>query len=289
MEIFTIIVTGFLGAVMGSFAGAQVWRLRAAQLRQDKAAGEKVNSKEYQKLNKLGTKGLSKDRSCCLNCHKELKWFDMIPILSWLRTGGKCRYCKEKIGWTELAPEFSLAALFMVSLGFWPEPLIGIELVKLVVWLAALALLAVLFVYDLRWSLLPDVVNWPFIALGAVYAGLSAMAVSHLTDWLWSLLGGVFVLSGIYLLLYIVSRGGWIGFGDVKLGLGLALFLADWRLSFLALFAANLIGTLIVLPAMIKGKVQKNTKVPFGPLLIIGFLLAWFFGYMIINNYFILL
>ena len=76
----------------------------------------------------------------------------------------------------------------------------------------------------------------------------------------------------------------WIGFGDVKLGLGLGLLLGNWLLAFAALFIANLIGTLLVLPSMMRGKIAKQTsRICFGPLLIVGFLLAWFFSRQILE------
>jgi len=78
----------------------------------------------------------------------------------------------------------------------------------------------------------------------------------------------------------------WIGFGDIKLGLGLALLLADWRLAFIALFAANLIGCLIVLPAMAMKKLKRNSHVPFGPLLIAGFVIAGLAGNYLMSLYF---
>ena len=75
----------------------------------------------------------------------------------------------------------------------------------------------------------------------------------------------------------------WIGFGDVKLGLGLGLLLGNWLLAFAALFIANLIGTLLVLPSMMRGKLQATSRICFGPLLIVGFLLAWFFSRQILE------
>ena len=67
------VLVGFLGAILGSFAGAQIWRLRARQLVEDKKAGEKVDQKELKKLSPL-IKKISKDRSRCLSCGHELKW-----------------------------------------------------------------------------------------------------------------------------------------------------------------------------------------------------------------------
>jgi prepilin signal peptidase PulO-like enzyme (type II secretory pathway) len=93
------------------------------------------------------------------------------------------------------------------------------------------------------------------------------------------------ILSGLYFALYQISKGKWVGFGDVKLGLGLALLLADWRFAFIALFAANLIGCIIVLPSMARGKLKRDSHVPFGPLLIIGSIIALLAGNYLISWY----
>ena len=286
-----LILIGILGAAFGSFAGAQVWRLRARQLVEDKKAGEKVSAKELKKLSPL-IKKVSKDRSRCLSCGHVLAWYDLIPLVSWLSLRGKCRYCKKFIGWTEFLLEVGMAALFALSVVLWPMPLASFwQILTLVLWLAALVLLAILFVYDLRWLLLPDIVNIPFIVLGAVFAGIKLCLASDVTSALTSLLGAVFVLSGIYLLLYLFSKAHygedktWVGFGDVKLGLGLSLFLGNWLLAFAALFAANLIGTILVLPSMLTGKLRGNSRISFGPLLIAGFLIVWLFSESILNWY----
>ena len=286
-----LILIGILGAAFGSFAGAQVWRLRARQLVEDKKAGEKVSAKELKKLSPL-IKKVSKDRSRCLSCGHVLAWYDLIPLVSWLSLRGKCRYCKKFIGWTEFLLEVGMAALFALSVVLWPMPLASFwQILTLVLWLAALVLLAILFVYDLKWLLLPDIVNIPFIVLGAVFAGIKLCLASDVTSALTSLLGAVFVLSGIYLLLYLFSKARygedktWVGFGDVKLGLGLSLFLGNWLLAFAALFAANLIGTILVLPSMLTGKLRGNSRISFGPLLIAGFLIVWLFSESILNWY----
>ncbi len=277
---------GLLGAVLGSFAGAQVWRLRAWQLKQDKAAGEEIDAAEWKKLKPLIGKKLKQDRSQCLSCHHDLAWKDLIPVFSWLRFGGKCRYCKAKIGYTEILLELGLGALFALSVWFWPESLSDLGLLRAIVWLSALVPLTILFVYDLKWSILPDIAMWPFVALGGIFVATQFITSSDSLGLLMTLSGAVIILSGLYLVLYAISKGEWIGFGDVKLGLGLALFLADWKLAFLCLFAANLLGTLMVLPGMVRGTLDRKAKVPFGPLLIVGFLLTWFIGPELIRGLF---
>lgn len=289
MDIAIYIAAGLFGAVMGSFAGAQVWRLRAWQLREDKAAGEKVDPAEWKRLKGLVSKKLKSDRSRCLSCQHELAWYDLVPLVSWLWCRGRCRYCRSWIGWAELLLEIGLAALFVLSLWLWPEPLVGLGWLHVAVWLTGLVLLAILFVYDARWSILPDVINLPFIALGAIFATSHIMIASDPLAVMSSLAGAILILSGLYLFLYLVSKGSWIGFGDVKLGLGLALFLMEWKLAFLALFVANLLGTLLVLPGMLRGTLDRQAKIPFGPLLIVGFVIVWFIGPDIIRAYFSLL
>ena len=84
--------------------------------------------------------------------------------------------------------------------------------------------------YDAKWFLLPDRITLIFIILGLLYAGSHIVFGSVPFDMLLSLAGSLVILSGLYLVLYVISRGKWIGFGDIKLGVGLALFVIDWRL-----------------------------------------------------------
>lgn len=270
-------VAGIFGAVMGSFAGAQVWRLRARQLVEDKKAGERVDAQELKRLKPLTKKTTRTDRSQCLSCGHALAWYDLLPIISWLQLGGKCRYCRTWIGWSEIILEVAMAAVWSFSVLSWSN-WSPVGIVMLLLWLVGTVLLAILFAYDARWFLLPNCITWSFVILGALFAGMQILHAQDVVMALWSLGGAVAILSGVYALLYIVSRGAWIGFGDVKLGLGLALFLGQWHLAFIALFAANFVGTLLVLPGMVTGKLSRHAKVPFGPLLIIGFLISWWFG-----------
>ena len=108
------IVCGVFGLVLGSFAGAQVWRLRARQLVADKKAGESYDKAEYKKLSPLLKGKKQQDRSRCLSCGHQLGLRDLIPLISWLSTRGRCRYCDKRIGYFEPLMELSLAVAFMV-------------------------------------------------------------------------------------------------------------------------------------------------------------------------------
>lgn len=284
----SIILVGLIlfGLVLGSFAGATVWRLRARQLVADKKAGEPVDHAEYTKLKKLAGEKISKDRSRCLHCGYELRWIDLIPLVSWLSLRGKCRSCRTPIGRMEPLIELGMSAFFALSYILWPVALDdGVQIAQFVLWLVAGVGLAIMFAYDSKWYLLPDKINFAVIGLGLVSAVLVVLESSDRLAAVGSVVGSVAILSGIYFVLYVMSKGRWIGFGDIKLGLGLGLLLADWKLAFLALFAANLIGSLVVIPLMASGKLKRNAHVPFGPFLIIGAVIAKLIGLGIVEFY----
>lgn len=287
MEQTIIVLLALLGLCMGSFAGATVWRLRARQLVQDKTEGEEVEEGEYKKLQPLTQSKLTSDHSRCLHCGHELKWYDLIPLVSWASTGGRCRYCHKKIGAFEPLIELGVGGFFVVSYLLWPISLdTPLGIFQFVLWLASGVLLAILFAYDFKWFLLPNRIVFPLIGVSAVLAVSRLVGESDLTASLIEVVLSVSILSGLYFILWVYSKGKWIGFGDVKLGLALALLLGDWQLAALALFLANLLGCLLVLPGMFMGKITRGTHVPFGPLLIGGSVIAALFGQPVLQWYF---
>ena len=286
-EMYIASVLAVFGLLLGSFAGATVWRLRARQLLFDKKHGEKVDTKEFARLKPLATQKVATDRSRCLHCGYTLKWYDLIPLFSWLSLRGKCRSCRKPIGYFEPLMELGMAALFVVSYLFWPLALNdALSITTFGVWLLACVGLVILFAYDAKWFLLPDKITWTVVALGAVTVVLTMLQTGDPFLTLLNAAGAVGALSGLYLILYLVSKGQWIGFGDIKLGLGLGLLLVDWQLGLLALFLANLIGCLVVIPFMIAGKVGRTSHVPFGPLLIAGAIIAKLWGFVIVDAFF---
>lgn len=290
MELAGVITTYvglvLFGLVFGSFAGASVWRLRARQLVTDKKTGQAYDHAEYKKLLKLTKNKTSQDHSQCLYCGYQLRWYDLVPLVSWLVLKGKCRQCRRPIGLMEPLIEIGMAAFFVGSYVLWPYPLVTpVEIAALGLWLAAGVGLAILFAYDSKWYLLPDPVNYAVIGLGLVSAAVTVIFSHDPIATLLTTAGAIAILSGVYYALYMVSRGGWIGFGDVKLGLGLGLLLADFRLAFIALFAANLLGCLIVIPGLASGKLKRTSRVPFGPLLIAGTVVGKLAGLAIVGYF----
>ena len=264
-----------LGVVLGSFAGAQVWRVRARQLRTDKQTGHPYDKHEWRQLRVLLQGTVRDDRSRCLQCGHVLAWYDLLPVVSWLSTGGRCRYCQQFIGWFELVMELVLGVGLALSYLVWPWALPASSLL-FAVWVVVALVLMILAAYDAKWQLLPDPLNYGLMALGALFV-LVRMTMLHDVD-LVSLTGAVALLAGLYGGLYAISRGAWIGFGDVKLCVGLALLLGDWRLAFMTLFFSNMLGCIIVLPGLARGQLNTRSQVPFGPLLIIGCVISLLFG-----------
>lgn len=283
ISVIGYIAAAFFGLTFGSFAGATVWRLRARQLVAEKRNGEAVDATELKRLKPLTKDKLSEDRSRCLECQHTLSWYDLVPLVSWVFARGRCRYCHKKIGNFEPAMELVTAASFVAVYHTWLVTAAQPYLLPL--WLVAVVLFVILFAYDLKWYILPDAVVFPLIALSVVLLGIKLLQTSDPVSLVASTGVSVIILSGIYFVLWLVSKGQWIGFGDVKLGLALGLLLADWQLAFLALFLANLIGTLIVIPGLLTKKMSRGTHVPFGPLLIAGFVLALVIGQQVLSIY----
>ncbi len=259
--IYIAIVLGVLGLCFGSFINALVWRLK--------------NNRNW-----------VSERSECTHCHHVLAPLDLIPVVSWLLLRGKCHYCHKPIEdtpWTEVI----MGTLFVGSYLFWPTQLhLWYQWADFGLWLVFLVFLGALLLYDLRWYLLPDKLIYPLIALGLVDGLLRAVWLQHLSplETVTGLAFGLLPIAGFYGLLYAASRGRWIGFGDVKLGAFMGLVLG-WQGALLVLFLGNVIGTLVILPGLMSKTLNRQSRIPFGPFLIVGFITTGLFGNYLINWY----
>ena len=261
--VISVIILALLGLTFGSFVNAAVWRIR-----QKRALS------------------LLDDRSECTHCGHKLAWFDLIPVVSWAMLRGRCRYCGKRIEDTPL-PEIGVTLYFVGSFILWPGNLgMALGITDFVFWLVYGVLLAILFVYDVRYMLLPNKLTYTLIVLAAVnliihIIAMPADAVSLIVN----AALGVVSIGGIYLALYVVSRGRWVGFGDVKLGVFLGLALMNWKLGLLTFLLANLLGCLVILPGLLTRKLTRTSRVPFGPFLIVAFVIAMLVGRPIVTWY----
>jgi leader peptidase (prepilin peptidase)/N-methyltransferase len=159
-------------------------------------------------------------------------------------------------------------------------------MVLFITWLLSAIGLLALLVYDYKWMLLPNRILYPTALVSAagrlIYiAGFSDDKTSDLVQWLLA----IGVASGIFWLLFMVSSGKWIGYGDVRLGLITGTVLATPSKSFLMIFIASLLGTAAVLPALLSGKQRMTGRIPFGPFLIVSTFITLLIGQQIIDWY----
>jgi len=278
-----IVVLVVIGLALGSFVNALVWRLHEQSFLADKLAqGKKPTKADLERLQRLS---ISKGRSMCLHCGHELAARDLIPVISWLRLRGKCRYCTAPIPDNPIA-ELVVPALFIASYVYWPLTLTGIGLLVFLGWLAVLVGFVALVIYDFRWFTLPDRIVWPITAISLGMVLLRALdAHSGWTEVVFGAFWGVLIIAGLFYLLFELSDGKWIGGGDVKLGVALGLLAGGPLEALLVLLVASFAGLLFALPDLARGKANGKTKLPFGPFLIAGTVVVVLFGSSLINWY----
>jgi prepilin signal peptidase PulO-like enzyme (type II secretory pathway) len=270
--ILALILLAWFGLAFGSFVNALVWRLH------EQSKKKKAKAKTLSILN---------GRSMCPHCKHTLAWYDLIPVFSWLWLRGRCRYCKKQISAQYPVVELALASVFILSYVFWPNGVHGTgDWVIFIAWLASSVGLMALLVYDLLWMLLPNKIIYPTLLIAFtgrfVYlVGYEGHKLHALLIWILS----VAVSSGIFWVLFIISQGKWIGFGDIRLGFITGTLLASPSKSFLMILLASILGTLFILPALILGKKDMASKLPFGPFLISATMIAILFGNSILDWY----
>ncbi len=260
LQVFPFVAVFIFGLAFGSFALATAWRIRKK-------------------------KNFTTDTSECEHCHHKLAPKDLVPLLSWILLRGKCRYCHKKISRLLPVAELTGGLFFLASYAFWPDTLgSAASYARVVLWVCALVLLLILFFYDLQWYLLPNKLIHPLWGVAFLDAAMQVvLAPSKAT--LIGIALAIAVAAGLFYAFYKVSDGAWIGFGDVRLGFAMGLLLGNPWLAGLALFTASLVGIVASLPSMVLRKKSLKSKVPFGPLLILGLLIARLWGAGIIDWY----
>ncbi|MDP2676441.1 MAG: prepilin peptidase [bacterium] len=280
-----MIVFAFLfGLIFGSFANVILVRLNTGE--------------------SIVTKG-----SRCFSCAKKLKWFDLVPIVSFFALRGRCRFCKSKISIQYPIVELGTGILFLLLFlnfyfgfdllfGFWHLSLerfliLGYWLLIVAAWY----MLWVASLYDLRHMILPD-----RLLIFAFFFGVAALGVSYvlplthnpflITHSLspithYSLLyqfGAAFLASLFFFFLWFLSHGKWMGLGDAKFVFVLAPLFSP-LLLLIALMLSFVIGTIASVSLLLFRKADMKTKVPFGPFLFLGALISFLGGTPIFDWY----
>lgn len=194
-------------------------------------------------------------RSQCDYCNKKLRWYELIPIVSYIIQKGRCRRCHKR-----LSIQYPLVE-FITGIGF---VFLYPQFVSLIIFCALL----VVFVADLKYQIIPD----SMLVIAAIGAGLGGLWVNALAG-----LGAAL----FFYMLWRITRGRGMGFGDVKLACVLGLLLGFPGIV-IALYAAFLTGAIVGVILILRGKAGLKSKIPFGPFLILGFVFAYYYETSII-------
>ena len=260
MLLLELAIVGLFGAIIGSFLNVVILRLHTGR----------------------STAG----RSGCMSCGAQLLVRDLIPVVSYALLRGRCRACGSHISHQYWLVELVTALLFVAV---WMQ---GFSLFQTLGALVVVSLLMIIFVYDVRHTIIPNTIVYPFIGLGLLmhlpvmltYAGVEMGVYIGLV-----LLNALVVAAPLFIL-WAVSRGRWMGFGDVKLVFGFGLLLGAYSglmAVFLGFVLGAVIGVLMLsLPKVIKrlplsptgSRLTMKSEVPFAPFLIIAFFLVFLFN-----------
>lgn len=245
MEYRMLYVLIFLfGTVIGSFLNVCIYRLP-------------------------GKENIVTERSHCMSCGSVLKWYELIPVLSYVLQRGRCRRCGQRV-----SLQYPMIELFNGILYVWIFVRTGMTGESVLFALCASVLL-VIGVIDFRTFEIPPGCNVIIAGLGVVHLVLDS---AHALDYVI----GFFTVSAFFLIIWLVTRGSGIGGGDIKL-MAAAGLLLGWQRILLALAIGSIAGSVIHLSLM-KWK-QKDRVLAFGPYLAFGILCAMLYGDSIIAWY----
>jgi leader peptidase (prepilin peptidase) / N-methyltransferase len=240
-----------LGTIVGSFVNVLIYRLPRNE-------------------------GFVKGRSKCSHCHEILKWYDLIPLLSFLVLQAKCRDCGKKISWSYFWVELYSGVVFLMSFIYLYS--FGAVYVLAVIFL--MEILLILMMTDLKSLILPDSV----IIAGVVGVLLSHRVFNSISS------GHLFTAAVFFLLfssIWYLSKGRWLGLGDGKLMILVGLAFGA-VVSVAILYLAIILGTMVALILLAFKKANLKTQLPLGSFICFSatvyIFVSYFGGYDIISS-----
>ena len=248
------LLVALVGLILGSFLNVVVWRV---------PRGESVVSPP----------------SACPGCGTQIRPRDNVPLLSWLLLRGRCRTCSAPISARYPLVELGTGILFVaMALRFGLDPVLPAYLYLVAVGLA-LALI------DLDTRKLPDALVLPSYPVAGVLLVLATLLGSDSGSLIRAALGGAAMYAFYFALVFAYPKG--MGFGDVKLAgvLGLYTGWLGWGVWAVGLFSGFLIGGVLSIGLLAVKKAGRKTKIPYGPSLLLGVLLAILAGDPIFQAY----
>jgi prepilin signal peptidase PulO-like enzyme (type II secretory pathway) len=224
---------------------------------------------------------IARGRSKCFSCDKELAWHELLPLLSFLIQAGRCKGCRTKISWQYPVIEMLGGFAFVLAYAYVPEALVSPwGFFSFVCVSIVLCLYVAIGAYDMRHKVIPDLFSY-----AAAFASLGFIAGSY---FLYGSIDLFQVIAGPALFLFFyffwfVSRGTWMGLGDAKLALSIGWLLGLWG-GIAAILLSFWIGAIVSLLVMLVQKLLRGenslrmgSEIPFGPYILIGFLIAFVF------------
>ncbi len=223
-------------------------------------------------------------RSRCPGCKKVLAWYDLIPLVSFAKTLGKCRYCGKKIDSQYPLVELATGLLFVLVILHQPILFSLGNLLTVCYLLFAICILIVIFVYDLKHFIIPDKVIYPAILLAFSYQAIKLLWLNYSIIQLLNILLAAGIAGGFFLSLVFFSRGRWMGWGDIKMACFMGLLLG-WPNILVALMLSFVLGGIIGLGLILTKKKVFKSQIRFGPFLSTATLISIFWGNKLINWY----
>lgn len=254
MELVMDMVVFLLGLCAGSFVNMLVYRKEV----------------EYGlKRGRVGRQVIKNNRSCCDYCGRQLKWWENVPVISWLALKGKSRCCDRPLPYQYPAIEIVTGLLFLLNFQF------SIFNFQLILNLVIVTLLVFSAVFDAKHMILPDFSTYILIVVV-----LGMWGVEHWGDWSYLVAGAG---SWLFLLaLNLGTKGKGMGMGDVKLAMFMGIFLG-WQRVIVAFYVAFVLGAAVGVGMMVAKKIKGQGKIAFGPYLILGTMISWFWGEKILS------
>jgi len=263
MEMLFGIIIFVLGLCFGSFVNMLVYR-----------TAERYELKVCQVYKVHQVK--NKSRSFCDYCGRQLKWYENIPVFSWLILKGRTKCCHKKLPLSYPIVEMLMGILFLIY--YFKFNIFENNILFWILGLIIIVLLMFSTVFDLKYMILPDFSTVILIILAVIFLFVETPCVASLQDNILSAL----VASGFLLILNLITKGNGMGMGDVKLAVFMGLFLG-YPKTIIAFYVAFIVGAIWGLILMIFKKATKKSQVPFGPFMILGFFVAWWFGNLILK------
>lgn len=249
-------LVGILGLLLGSFLNVVVHRLPKMMERQWADECAELSGKESPESPPFN---LMMPRSRCPHCGHTIRWFENIPVFSYLALGGKCSACKAGI-----SPRYPLVELATGAVFFWCAWQWGAGSTGLA-WCVFSAMLLALALIDWDTTLLPDDITLPLLWLGLIASALQWTTVPLSTS-LWGAVAGYMSLWTIYWVFKLVTGKEGMGYGDFKLFAALGAWFG-WPLLIPMILLASVIGAIVGIGMKFTSGLREGGYVPFGPFL----------------------